>query len=887
MTPFIALLLVLGIVFAIVVFIYILVPLMKGLGWVVKHIFAFIGGMIGSFLRVIGGIITSIVFLPLILLNVIIGRWSAAAHFGRGLQDEFRAIGTNIYRFCIGHPARFLMLSPLVEGLERRVPQAVAHAPTSDKPRKRAGQFEGFEIVGSLKGGGSGGRLYIAKPDEKKRAQFARRGHNAETVVIKTFSLADGSSLPQIVRESRSLDAAKKLGLVLEHELSDTRFYYVMKYVPGDTLSVVTQRLHDKAGPSGLRTAELREALAYACDITSSLDQYHRGGLWHKDVKPDNIIVHDGRAHLVDFGLITPLRSSMTLTTHGTEYFRDPEMVRLALRGVKVHEVNGAKFDIFGSGAVLYSVLENSFPAHGVLSQINKKCPDALKWIVRRAMADYDNRYESTGQMLADLEFVRAAHDPFAVRVADLPSMKGAPNESFIHDAAVASAEEEAQAFQASYAPRAQQPVGEFRAGSPVPPAEPRVEARSAPKSARPNIAVTNWWRGTFRVVDDSLKGVDGSLRETNRMLEDAARKAQEFVGGHKRAKVGGGAAPSGLSAAAQVARARARAKAAQDRAHRRMKGNTRVRVYGAQINTGVGVAVLIFLGGCVFLAGVIVLSAIKGQDERRSITVDTRDADGVQVQIASGEDGAITIDAETARIFSKALSDMKIEWTGDLSKMTGQINTIAERFRAAAHEAARQSVEHRDIGVDAPIALPPGSRIVSAGGNRVVVHSEGRETVIDRDATAVNPALLFAGSWVVLDDAPVNGAERERADAIIDTLMGVGVPLLTSRSVDTRDELELIASARATAGATTADDAPSSQRLLRWLAERPEGPVGILRIARGDGEGQILSVVVSNATPIAEAMREAIQAAAEGDLTSFPVPPKAPRTPTPPKRVR
>ena len=33
----------------------------------------------------------------------------------------------------------------------------------------------------------------------------------------------------------------------------------------------------------------------------------------------------------------------MTLTTHGTEYFRDPEMVRLALRGVKVHQVDGSR----------------------------------------------------------------------------------------------------------------------------------------------------------------------------------------------------------------------------------------------------------------------------------------------------------------------------------------------------------------------------------------------------------------------------------------------------------------------------------------------------------------------------------------------------------------
>ena len=116
-------------------------------------------------------------------------------------------------------------------------------------------------------------------------------------------------------------------------------------------------------------------------------------GLWHKDVKPDNIIVHDDRAHLVDLGLVTPMRSAMTLTTHGTEYFRDPEMVRLALKGVKVHQVDGAKFDIYAVGAVLYSIIENSFPAHGGLSQVSKRCPESLRWVIRRSMTDYDKRY--------------------------------------------------------------------------------------------------------------------------------------------------------------------------------------------------------------------------------------------------------------------------------------------------------------------------------------------------------------------------------------------------------------------------------------------------------------------------------------------------------------
>ena len=186
--------------------------------------------------------------------------------------------------------------------------------------------------VGSLKGGGSGGKLYIAEPNEIKQAAFVKRGMDVGQVVIKVFSLHDGSSMPQIVRESRALDAARKLGLVLEHELTGDRFFYVMRYVPGESLSAVTKRMHSLSPREGLDDAQLKYAIGYADDLLSILNSYHLAGLWHKDVKPDNIIIDgkhgDAKAHLVDFGLVTPLRSAMTLTTHGTEYFRDPELVR-------------------------------------------------------------------------------------------------------------------------------------------------------------------------------------------------------------------------------------------------------------------------------------------------------------------------------------------------------------------------------------------------------------------------------------------------------------------------------------------------------------------------------------------------------------------------------
>jgi len=416
--------------------VWLLVKILMGVGWAVGQAVRGVGSIIGRLgtfvcrmvsdaLRIVGGVLTAAFLVPLILFNVAAGRWSTANHYGKALEREAVGVGQATYRVALGNVARLLGLTSLIDGIERRIPEAVARAPGPDRPRGRDA-FEGYKVVGSLPSGGSGARLFLAEPDQTKRDQLARAGLTCPArVVIKSFSLADGSTLPQIVRESRALEAARKLGLVLEHELSGTDFHYVMPYVPGEDLGVVTQRLHAESGAEGLGDRQLDGTMAYVADLLQTLHRFHTHGLWHKDIKPNNIIVSGGRVHLVDLGLTTPLQSAMTLTTHGTEYFRDPELVRLALKGVKVHEVDGVKFDIYGAGAVLYSLIENSFPAHGSLSQIHKRCPDALRWIVRRAMADMNNRYGSALEMLADLRAVTSARNPFKVKPASLPSMSG------------------------------------------------------------------------------------------------------------------------------------------------------------------------------------------------------------------------------------------------------------------------------------------------------------------------------------------------------------------------------------------------------------------------------------------------------------------------------
>jgi len=311
--------------------------------------------------------------------------------------------------------------SPARHGASPPPPGGQPPPPWPD-PSAIAAGFPGYVIETRMPSGGSGARLYAAMPEPSKRASL--QGAPAR-VVIKSFAIGEGSTLPQIIRESRSLEAARSLGLVLDHALEPHRFWYAMPHYDGPTLTALANERHRSgASRGGLAGASQRELVALLADVVDSLTRFHRAGLWHKDVKPDNIIVSGGRAHLIDVGLVTPLASTFTLTTHGTEYFRDPEMVRQALRGAKVHQVDGAKFDVYSAGAVLYAILENTFPAHGPLSRFEKPSPESLRWIVRRAMADYQQRYATADEMLADLRFVLMASDAHAVRPMDLPSMR-------------------------------------------------------------------------------------------------------------------------------------------------------------------------------------------------------------------------------------------------------------------------------------------------------------------------------------------------------------------------------------------------------------------------------------------------------------------------------
>ena len=70
--------------------------------------------------------------------------------------------------------------------------------------------------------------------------------------------------------------------------------FYVMPYLAGESLRARLQR--ETQLPVG-------DAIRIATEIAAALDYAHRQGVIHRDIKPDNVLFHDGRALVADFGI--------------------------------------------------------------------------------------------------------------------------------------------------------------------------------------------------------------------------------------------------------------------------------------------------------------------------------------------------------------------------------------------------------------------------------------------------------------------------------------------------------------------------------------------------------------------------------------------------------
>ncbi len=135
--------------------------------------------------------------------------------------------------------------------------------------------------------------------------------------------------------------------------------FYVMPFIEGETL-------RDKLN----RETQLGidEAVRIATEVADALDYAHRHGVNHRDIKTENIILHDGRPMVADFGIALAVsaaaggRMTETGLSLGTPHYMSPE------QATAEKEITG-RSDVYSLASVLYEMLTGEPPHMGKSAQ--------------------------------------------------------------------------------------------------------------------------------------------------------------------------------------------------------------------------------------------------------------------------------------------------------------------------------------------------------------------------------------------------------------------------------------------------------------------------------------------------------------------------------------
>jgi serine/threonine-protein kinase len=220
----------------------------------------------------------------------------------------------------------------------------------------------------------------------------------------------DHQFLSRFQREARAVASLKHPGLVAIYDQGNdpAHPFLVMELIDGGTL----RELLRERGPMPPHAV-----VAVLRPVLGGLGVAHRGGLVHRDVKPENVLISDdGEVKLVDFGLVRAVAEAGITSTSvilGTAAYLSPEQV---LGGD-----TGPGTDVYAAGIVAFELLTGATPFSGdsAITVANQRLdhdvppPSSMidgvpgqfdSFIARATARNPDDRFGDASAMAAELD---------------------------------------------------------------------------------------------------------------------------------------------------------------------------------------------------------------------------------------------------------------------------------------------------------------------------------------------------------------------------------------------------------------------------------------------------------------------------------------------------
>ncbi len=257
---------------------------------------------------------------------------------------------------------------------------------------------------------GQGGMSYVY------RATDVKMGREVAIKVLKEEYCEDTEFIRKFQNEAQAAAKLNHPNIVGVYDIVDNHknktHYIVMELVEGITLKSYIQRKG---------RMDSKEAIAIALQVVGGIDQAHKNGIVHRDIKPQNMIVaSDGTVKVADFGIArAATQQTVNTTVMGSVHYISPEQARSGQ--------SDERSDIYSFGCTLYEMLTGKVPYDGSTSvavvfahlenpipKVSKLVPDvypALDFIVSKSMQKSPGkRYQHIDELGKDLQ--KAIKDP-------------------------------------------------------------------------------------------------------------------------------------------------------------------------------------------------------------------------------------------------------------------------------------------------------------------------------------------------------------------------------------------------------------------------------------------------------------------------------------------